>query len=739
MQSVSLNKQEIAFLKSLKDSELLTVLEQYPEAEQRAIVRAIGGKGKVNERSANIKRLRSRRSLAAEVEIHECMNPPRRERCLADPELFLMTYGAPDAGNPNQPGRFWMPFANHHKQMIAALWERAITGGDKSIAAPRGDGKTTTVAWMLIFIILAGLRRHPIAIGATNKLAKDKLFDPIKQELARNQLLWEDFPEVCGPIRELDGAPQRASKQHIDGVKTHIKWTQDHIVFPHVVGSPYGGCTLAFYGMDVAIRGGRADFAVIDDPETEQVAANIEANFKIEKTIDGAVAGMAFPNRTVPRVVITTIQNRHCYSYRVTSRDLKEGGRPSFEGDRYGLLAEWPTNRDLWDEYIVIRQQAQSEGDKDGWAAVDFYKANRDEMEAGSVVSNPLRFDRDNPAEITALQAFFNRVADWGLSRVMAELQNDPDPEEFDETLGLTPGLVQRRISGLQRRCIPEGTDKITLGLDIGKYRSHWVKVAWHGNAVGCIIDYGVMETYGMQADTSVKAVEIAILSSMLQWRGEQLSENTPDFVLVDSGDYSDAVYEFVRQTGLPFQASKGYATSKFRLPLKSEEDKRPFIDCYASRLPDQKQFLYNVDTEAWKHWVQQRFITNTFTDQHQFADGSLSLFASDDPKIHLSFSHHMCSEERQERFVEGKGLVRKWVTISKNNHWLDALALACAGAGVVGVRLVQRVSLESQIQQSQGKRQRQHKPKGDRYRTRPGGWVQGSRQKPLYPRWPKR
>jgi hypothetical protein len=54
-------------------------------------------------------------------------------------------------------------------------------------------------------------------------------------------------------------------------------------------------------------------------------------------------------------------------------------------------------------------------------------------------------------------------------------------------------------------------------------------------------------------------------------------------------------------------------------------------------------------------------------------------------------------AEERRDIFdPKGKGIVRKWVVVNKNNHYLDATALACVAAGCLGVRVVPRVTLEN-------------------------------------------
>ncbi|MFM7009568.1 MAG: hypothetical protein ACKO0Z_09615, partial [Betaproteobacteria bacterium] len=87
-------------------------------------------------------------------------------------------------------------------------------------------------------------------------------------------------------------------------------------------------------------------------------------------------------------------------------------------------------------------------------------------------------------------------------------------------------------------------------------------------------------------------------------------------------------------------------------------------------------------------------FATDTRDDQQQENAGTLSLFSSNDRRKHLSFSQHIVSEERRDIFEPGKGHVRKWVVVNRNNHYLDATALACAAAGCLGVRVVPRVIL---------------------------------------------
>lgn len=662
---------------------------------------------KLSERQRDAERKRKIRAAGSSITIPKCKNPKRRAACLADPVLFLQTYFGP---------RFKYAFATHHIDMIETIIACARDGGDQAIAAPRGDGKSQIAVHMLAYVILKQYVRFPVIVASTRKLA-DGLFSQFKGFWSKNKLLLEDFPEICVPVRELEGAPSRAARQNVNGENTYICWTADKLRFPVVPRSPYGGVCLMFFGLDSAIRGvhdegNRPDFILIDDPETPDVAKNDEQNAKIEQMIDSDIAGLGAGDSHLARVILTTIQNCHCYSYRVTDTRIKS----SWNGRRHAMLAKWPdcwsddAEQKYWHEYIALRERDQSKGDKYGKTATAFYLANQAAMDAGAIITNENRYSRKtNPAgeliEHTALQAFFNRVCDWKLPRVLAELQNNPEEEEQVQTAGLTAGLVASRLSGFMQNEAPLSVECFTVGLDLGDRYCHWVKVGWWGRAIGCVVDYGVMETHGLGTNPDTKAIQHALLNAFPGWRTDMLSENSPLLALVDSGDgqHSDAVYKFCREAGSPFFPSKGYAQNRFHMGSASET-RALFLECYANVQNPKTQdafWLYNVNTEYWKGWLQERFLTRTFDDSQLHNDGSLSLFSppkgKQDLRLHFSFSQHIVAEERQTFFQPGKGTKIEWYRRNKNNHYLDALALACAAAGCVGIRLTRDVVTESQ------------------------------------------
>lgn len=649
--------------------------------------------GSRTEREKNMARMRQRRSEAARIEIPACDNPQRRERCLEDPPLFLKTYF---------PGRYTRPFGKLHHALIDSIYEIAVHGGRQAIAAPRGRGKSEITKGMIAYLIFAGIVRFPVPICQTTPKAQ-AIYSDFRKKINTNEMLLRDFPEVCVPVRDLDGAPLRATKQHIDGKPTNIVWKAKELSLPEVPPEyrgpiDYGGVKMQFQGLDSDIRGinvdgDRPDFVLIDDPETRESAKSLTQIEDREKAIDQDIAGLAGEDRTLAMVMLTTIQNRYCISFRYTNPSDKS----AWMGKRFAWVEKWPERMDLWDDYIAKRKLDQEKGDRFAMNAVSHYLENREEMEKGvEVLSDNWKSEQlaDGTETVhSAIQEAFNHIADTSMDAFCTEYQNDPPKEEEIETLGLTPARVMTALSGLHQREVASDSGVRVVGIDIGKYHSHWTDTAWRDGAIGDVVDYGVMETHGLSTASDPKAIEIAQLTALEVWAEQVVAEINPQLCLIDSGTFTQTVYEFCRRRGRPFYPAKGWDSGRFRLPKRSK-DRVPFLESYASQLAEEAIWLYNVNTEWWKKWLQQRFMTDSFGPDGERNQGSLCLFDSaGDSKRHLSFSHHICSEEEQLVPVHGKEMKRVWFVKNKNNHWLDSTALACAGAGVLGVRVVKEVS----------------------------------------------
>lgn len=598
--------------------------------------------------------------------------------------------------------------------MIKAIVHVATYGGDQAIAGERGLGKTSIAQRVVLMLMIWGRVRFPIFISKNGPEARGSL-EEVKDELENNDTLADDYPEVCAPIRALEGAPQRASQQTVNGQRTRIRWKEDYIIFPTVKGSRASGVILVARGIDGSIRGMkkrsiRPDVVIIDDPDSEESAESASETDKRTRTIDRAVAGLAGPGKRIARVMLCSCMNRRCVAYTFTDPQQK----PSWNGKRYRMLITPPAAEEHWERYILLRQQGQQNGDDPtGRAATAYYKANLRAMNRGAKVSDDERFVSEagpdgEPIEISALQHCYNIIADRGMENFLTECQNDPPEEIMPETSGITPTLVQTRLSRTDKGVVPDGTMALTAGVDVGRYGLHWMVIAWRDEAVGTIIDHGVEDVHSpkMQRDQGRKrgeefkeqGVQHAILQALrslrLMWITDSYCglDDTPMSIWpigVDYGYYSDAVMAFVREVGGdPWRAMKGHGTGKglaaFRQIRKPSADipRRHIGDqWYATREP-MHQLLYHTHTDYWKRWVHDRFGTKPGDP------GSMTLFG-DEARIHITVSHHLTAEQEETKFIPGVGSVTKWIPIRANNHWFDACYMACVAANMAGVKLL--------------------------------------------------
>ena len=600
----------------------------------------------------------------------------------ADPEVWLKYFF---------PDRYYLPWSDVHFTLVEEIVRRAKTGGDQALAAPRGEGKSEVVIGVLVYLLCARISRFPVIVAASLEMAA-AIYNEVRYHFETNDRLLEVYPLICAPVRALEGSSLKATKQHVGGRLTRIKWDTRHFILPDIEGSPYGGVCLRYFGMEsairgVRIRGQRPDFVLVDDPETEQSAtSDMQINSRI-KLLTRAIAGLGGPDKKISIVLVGTIQNEYCLTSKVT--DPKQ--YPTFNGKRFGVFREWPENKDHWEEYIRLRQADQQAGDETAKNASEYYLSNREEMDKGAIVTNHHRF---NPGtEHSTIQAAYNFISDRGLGAFMSECQNEPIPDKNIESLGLTPRIVQGRLHFDAKGVIPQSSDRLTVAIDIGKYASHWVAVAWDADICsGRIVDYGVAETTGLRVGSDDHTIDHAIQMMLRQFREEVVMkfERMPDAVMIDSGDFTQSVYSVIREFGSPFYCIKGWSNRSMSFDKQVNVRNRKLCgDNWNATVQPGGLVLYNINVDHWKGWVHQRLKTRTFDEGNSLVSGSLSLYASDDKREHHSISYHMTAEEFREEFTEGKGLKRYWHILRKNNHWLDATVYASAGANMLGIKLI--------------------------------------------------
>lgn len=667
------------------------------------------------ERDRDGERKREQRAAAKDVVVPPPEDLERRLAFEQDDEAWLLYYFGRDSGAADP---FWYAFTSQQREMIAAIRQAILHGGDQALAASRGEGKTTICERLLLKYTLQGVVGFSVLFAATGSAAANSL-ESIKLAIEENPLLLADYPEVCVPVQALENTPNRAHYMTVTGTRmdngeaytrqpAKFTWCGQEIVFPNVPGAPAARAIIATRGLDAAVRGlkkkgRRPHVAVIDDPDTEETARSEEQAKKLEDRIDKAIAGLGGQQRTIARVMLTTLQNRTCVSYRFTDPTQK----PSWQGRRFRFLVKPPERADLWEEYVQMRINDWANGTD---LATEFYLERREQMDAGAEVANPNRF---TSSQVSSLQFYFDQVARIGAEAVATEYDNDPPEESGPIESGITPHRVQRQLSGYPRCVVPPDCVVLTQGIDCQKLGLYWVVRAWRSDGTGFVIDYNFTPTFGTTygSDEGVdRAIYRAILAHMefirqdryYSPRGEVLPIS---LTVVDAGYMTNAVYQACKDVGLGILPGMGYGKSggcarpNFTPGREQRDGFIPgdgwnVVEVNRNEWPG----LWRVDMDAdrWKTWEHDRWMTDPSKP------GTMLLFGekgdnpkrlSQDEKDHMTYAKHITAEVETEEFVRGV-LVRKWTNKhGRPNHYFDASYMSCVAANIKGVRLLRQAT----------------------------------------------
>lgn len=656
-----------------------------------------------SERERDAARKAESRARAKDLRIPPCANPERRAACEKDIFLALETYF---------PTRC-KTWTDSRRQMVNAIFEAMRDGTSQAMAAPRGDGKTTITECVVILCILYGWLRFVVILAQTDKFAKRRM-KSIKRQLTTNELLIEDFPEVCVPARDVAPSPNRAGNQTAGGELTYIEWSAEHVVLPTIPGSVSSGSVIYSDGITASLRGMnenglRPDLVIIDDPD-DQESANSDAKTlaRVQK-INASIEGLVEDGESLAIVMLCTIINRTCAAYQFTDREQN----PEWMGLRLKALPDMPTRMDLWETYILLRKEDMHAGDKWARRAHQFYIDNREEMDAGATVSNPTAYDSrtltdGSDRELSRLQYLFNRIAKIGWAAFHSEYQNDPLAESGPQDSGITEAIVAGtdpeyagRVNGRERLIAPDSTRCVTGFIDIRRRELHWTLIAWSAGLRGTVVDYGVTATH--QPD--VVGIEKAILEGLRKLRdmfaeepvvtgdGEACPLST---CLVDCGYMPDAIYRFCAESGQPYYPAMG--DPRFKRPTKRTPEKSPGGDWwYWSHQSSESVpsiWVVNHFPDAWKHSLHEMLLAKPLADDGLQPPNTLTLWG-DTARDHLPYADQVCAEIWTTEFKEGKGERSYWRAKRKDNHWLDTTCGCLIGADIMGEQSDRPVELQ--------------------------------------------
>ncbi|MEI6971635.1 MAG: terminase gpA endonuclease subunit [bacterium] len=632
------------------------------------------------------------------------LDAARRDACEFDLERFGYTYmvgrDLPLGENPRPPS----PII---REYIRRLQTAAISGGSLAVALPRGYGKT---AWAKIAAVWAAVYGHAdyIVVLAANDPKAKQLLANIKQAIEQNELLLQDFPAVCHPVRALAGNVQRCASQLVDGLRTRIEWGVHWVVLPAVRDSKASGNIIACYSIDsgfhgIERRGRRPKLVIGDDVQTEQTAKSPSATGELEHRIVYGAMGLGGHDRPVAIVMVCTCIEEGDLS----DRFLDPATHPEFAGIRMRLMLSWPERQDLWDAYADLWREDQRNSAPHLPLANAYYAANRAEMDKGGEISDPELYDRRQfivstakdvkeregkssgavdpnettianprdlrgeslPYEQSALQHAWNLRLRMGETAYFSQIENAPRKAR-GAGYDLSTVTVASRCNGLERHALPPGARGAVVQIDVNPAAGlRWAIVAASRNMTCAVLDYGRYPARGRLCPPNVSELESGrrVYAGLAEVLRQVEAMNLPIRAMgIDRGFQGDTIHAFCRNTRarFPIVPAWGFAATKYR-PESKYTVGTPGHYCHMSESP-KGQFLA-VQVDYWRELVQRSFLALPLSP------GSLSLWGKN-PNAHQAYAENITAEMLADKAVGAVGTFWKWHSRpGAENHWLDA------------------------------------------------------------------
>lgn len=624
-------------------------------------------------------------------------NPQRKRRCRRDFKRFCESYF---------PDTFCLPWSEDHLRVISLIETVVLEGGLFAVAMPRGSGKTSLCEAASIWATFYGHRPFVAVIGPDEGHAKQRV-ENIRIEIETNDRLLADFPEVCYPIRRLEGIHQR--RLLYAGKPLRMELTATRLTLPSISRSKASGAVIATAGITGQIRGlnvKRADgtsirpsLVILDDPQTDESARSPSQCAQRERILNGAILGLSGPTTKIAGVMPCTVVREDDFADRILDRDKN----PQWHGVRTKMVYAWPTNEALWVQYAQLRLEDLARDDTKLTTATEFYRANRDAMDAGARVAWA---EQHNADELSALQHAMNLKLRDEVA-FFAEYQNEPLPEHKPDDELLSADQIAAKTNGIPRGEVPIGCTCLTAFIDVHVEALYWIVVAWEEDFTGYVIDYGtepdqksahfalrdIRRTLSMMIphagrEGAIYAGLERCVESLLarEWRCDDGAMLHVDRCLIDAnwGEATDLVYQFCRQIQYQVIPSHGKYVGASSIPFREYKRKRGDRVGLNWRIPvgTGRRAVRHVvyDTNFWKSFIHARLAV-AMGDP-----GCLSLHGR---QPHRLLAEHLTSEYRVK--TEGRGrTVDEWKVrvAGLDNHWFDGLVGCAVAASMEGCTL---------------------------------------------------
>ena len=615
----------------------------------------------------------------------QCADPKRRLRLEKNTPKWLMFYmGA---------NMFPAKWSASHLEIIYNAEQAAQDGTGTTIAAPRGEGKTTVLRGVAVNLVARGLAKFPVLVGWKHRDAKAAIRLWLRM-LRQSPELQADYPELTQPFEVA---------QHALGLKA-LTWEDtgesigasidsiDHlIILPDSRGAIAARSAQGdVKGLNAPLQDGtvlRPDLLLLDDAQSPDRADNAGMVESTVDTLENVFMGMAGPQKRLTTFCACTVEAEGDVSCHFLNRtgwtSLRVSRIITWPGGGRG--GDWPADpqskiRQLWEEWWRIMV------DKGQKKANTYFRKHRKSMVRGMKVSWTERYEKGK--DVCALDAAMWDYFDKGPSVFARAQQNYPlvrNPTVYE----LTPELIKSRIDQRPPLQVPPWAKIITAGTDINLYGLHSAMVAFGNDQTAGVMWYGCLDNHGkaLVPKNSPEVIQKKAIYEALVKHGKDIIDSRQEITLwlIDGGYFHDVVQRYVQTIGrtLPFRVHvcRGYAGERYRPHSKGTIGK-PMEQCHRTEWALGKGIAFNQ--HYWCEVAQRAWLGSVGSP------GSSSLFRHSSG-THGEFATQICREKLIEKFEGKAGPVWVYHTQPGRHDYGDAMymnyvAAACSGIGTSGM-----------------------------------------------------
>jgi hypothetical protein len=621
------------------------------------------------------------------IERRAVEDPGRRSRLEKTPSLWLRHY---------MPAAFNLEWSVGHRAMIDGAIKAAKTGTGVAVAAPRGEGKTTVLRGICLYLVATGQARFPVMAGWTHRAATES-FRIWLRMLHSSPEFAADYPELCQPFEESTHSARIKGLLWDDGEPcgAEVRSTDKALVLPGNVGAIAAASVQGdVKGLNVTLPNGevlRPDILLLDDAQDPSRAENPTFVADVIDAIEKQWMCLAGPTSRITTMVACTVAAKGDVSEHFLSRE-------GFVSVRVPRVTSWPqewtekgsASKALWDAWHAVRLEGIGDGDG-GVAGRKFYRSNKPAMTQGMEVSWIERFDRKrkDPDAMYSAMVDFYRIGETAFA---SEYQNEPIVQGVT-VYNLTPAIIQSRID--QERApgvVPEWARFVVIGMDLNpSYAFSWAAIAFGDHLTAAVIDYGLFDENPLPIHNDVtetarvKALDLAMERACNMFSRKPYA---PRLCVIDAGGAQfDVAVGFanasIKRVGLKCIAAVGRA-AKFYRPNESSKVRIMGPHCHISRDERRREWV------PW-HADAVREISQKAWTGSPGAPGSMTL-----PRgYHRDFAEQICREQLRAKGEVGGRMVWDWTIQPGPHDYADAVSMAFMGAEFEGLRTGDEVTVQ--------------------------------------------